>query len=247
MTTFLDGRKIADKIAEKLKKQIKKLKNKKLNLAIILAGKNPKSIIYIDEKIERAKKLCINIVLVKFSEKATKFEIVNKIKELNQNKNITGIIVQLPLPQKFDTNKILKTISPKKDVDGLNWPKNSKFIPPTPRAVLTLLDAYNIEWSGKNIVLIGKGKLVGLPLELMLRKKGTDPVVCDSKTEDIKECAKSADILISATGIDNLAKKDWIKKGAVVIDCAEDVNREIEELTSYITPKIGGIGPLTVI
>lgn len=249
MTKILDGRKIAAEIIEKLKKQTAELKQKGIvpYLVIILVGENPQSIVFVNEKIKKAKEIKAKVAVFRLDEKAQEREILNQIEELNQDKNIQGIVVQLPLPAHLNREKILAKIEKRKDVDGLHWPGFKKYFPPTPKAVLSALSAYRISLKNKKIALLGKGRLVGEPLYLILREKNLKVTVCDSKTKNIKEIAKTADILISATGVAGLVKKDWVKKGAVVVDCAFDVDREIEQKTAYITPKIGGIGPLTVV
>lgn len=259
-----DGRKLADKLAEELKKEVAE-ENKKGNsfgLGVILIKGNPSSEVYVSRKRDRAEEVGIGFHLAEFTSPA-KEALIEKIREWNKNDNITGIIVQLPISPELDPYEIINHIDPKKDVDGLT-DENQKRLernedglyPATPLGILEILGEYNVEVKDKKVVILGRSKLVGKPISLLLRGKGADVEVCHSQTKNTKEICQNADILISGVGKPNLVTADMVKKGAVVIDVGTtrsddvlkgDVDFEnVKEKASLITPVPGGVGPLTV-
>ena len=197
-----------------------------------------------------------------FDEKAKENVIIKKIKELNKDENVNGIILQLPIPKKFNTKKIINTISPLKDVDGLTDISQGKilggdatFIPCTPKGILEIFDHYKIDLEGKNVVVIGRSDLVGKPIMLECINRNATVTMCHSKTQDLKKYTKNADVLIVAVGKKHLINKTMVKKGVVIIDVGitriegkiyGDVNPNVEEVASYVTPVPGGVGPMTV-
>lgn len=267
---ILDGKKTALFYTEKLKEEIKELKNKYKKdpkLAVILVGEDIASQIYVRNKEKKCKELGIESKIIKLPKNTKEEEIIKNIQELNENKEINGILVQLPLPKHINENKIINTISPEKDVDGftiinkgyLATNNNKGLIPCTPLGIMKLLEKYKIKIEGKHCVIIGRSQIVGKPIgELLLEKNGTI-TICHSKTKKLKEITKSADILISAMGKKaNKITGEYIKDKAIVIDVAMIRDEKTNKLTgdiekksaskkaSYITPVPGGIGPMTI-
>ncbi len=265
MAKILDGKKVASKIEANLKREVLKLKTKGITptLAVILVGEDQASKIYISKKEEAALRIGINVKLFKFGKKAKTQEIVKKILSLNKNKQVNGIIVQVPLPYGINQEKIIEAISPAKDVDGfhpLNWGKlaykSEGLLPCTPAAILEILKFYKVPLAGKEVVIVGKGNIVGKPLSILILNQDATLTVVHSKTKNLKFHTKRADILISATGRPLLIKKDMVKKGGVVIDVGISRTKEgisgdvdfkgVSTVASYITPVPGGVGPVTV-
>ncbi|MDD2469931.1 MAG: tetrahydrofolate dehydrogenase/cyclohydrolase catalytic domain-containing protein, partial [Bacilli bacterium] len=262
MTVIIDGKKISLKIKEKLKQEIANLKNKP-TLAVIQIGNNEASNSYIRAKEKVAQEIGINFIHLKYLEDIEEQIIINKINELNMNKDITGIIIQLPIPKKFNTNKIINNIHPTKDVDGLTYKNIGKLIQDipsliscTPKGIMRLLDEYKIDIKGKNIVVVGRSNLVGKPIAQLLLNRDATVTVCHSHTKNLSFYTKQADILIVAVGKKHLITKDMVKEESVIIDVG--INKEdnnlygdvdfdnVKDIASYITPVPGGVGPMTV-
>lgn len=257
---------LGTKHAKEIKDKIKlKIKNENINatLAVILVGDNESSQIYVSKKEEECQKIGINFKLIKFSKNVTNETIKDKIKTLNDNKEITGILIQLPLPKHLDTPMLLNTINEIKDVDGLsdksleNLRLGNEFLPCcTPKGILTLLEKNKINLKDKKIGIIGYGRLVGQPLAAMLKNRNLDFFVCNKDTENTREKSRQADILIAATGVPNLIRQEYVKKDAILIDVGTNkVNGkiigdayfdEVSKIASKITPPIGGVGPMTI-
>lgn len=244
----LDGRAVATNIYEQLKKD---LNNRKLKSSVILVGDDPASITYTNIKKKRAEELGIELEIIKLPANTDQQSLEKIILDHNKDESVQGLLVQLPLPKEFDTQKIITMIDPSKDIDGFN----GKYSAPTAAAILAILDFYKIELQNKVIVLVGHGQLVGRPLEKLLIDRGLNPVVCDSSTVDLPAETIKADILVSATGNPGLITKDMVKDGAVVIDAGTaesngkmvgDVSPEVYELNINYTPNPGGVGPVTV-
>lgn len=263
MTTILDGKKLRDKIFEQLKQKIDKL-SKKPTLAVILVGDDPASKIYVKNKKRTAENLGINSLVFEYPSHITQEELLNKIKELNNDKTITAILVQLPLPDHIDKYKVIDTISPIKDVDGLTPFNSGKLFagekpyvyPCTPKGILLLLDEYNIKIDGKNVVVIGRSNLVGKPIAQMLLNRNATVTVCHSHTKNLAEITKTADIIISAVGKKIVGEK-MLKSNCIVIDVGifRDDNGKISgdvdfdnvsKIASHISPVPGGVGPMTI-
>lgn len=217
------------------------------HLAVVLVGHDPNSELYVSSiKQKRAQELGVEFTIHRLDANASEDRIMATITELNNQPSVTGIIVQLPLPENINVDRILNTVAPEKDVDGLG--KNSQFLTPTVCAIMSLLEAYDIELAGKKISIVGKGRLVGGPLYNELKHLKLDVTACDESIGDnLGVCTLGADILISATGQPHLIQPALVKDGAVVIDVDCDVNYEaVLHKTSYITPQKGAVGPLTV-
>ena len=263
MTIILDGKKLRDKIFENLKTKLDVM-HKKPTLAVILVGNNPASQIYVRNKKKTAEKLGINSISVEYPENVSEQELLEKIKELNSDKNVTAILVQLPLPNHINKNKIIDSILPQKDVDGLTPYNLGKLFsgeepyvyPCTPKGILLLLDEYNIELDGKNIVVVGRSNLVGKPVAQMLLKRNATVTMCHSHTKNLANITKTADIIVSAVGKNVIGEK-MLKSNCVVIDVgifrdengkiSGDVDFEnVSNVAAYISPVPGGVGPMTI-
>ena len=262
MTRIIDGKKIAEDIYTELKEEVKNLEDKP-GLAVVLVGDDPASLVYVRNKERVCKRLGLNYRLMRFPQSADKNEILSTIESLNSDKEINGIIVQIPLPEHLDPFEVVSAIDPLKDVDGLH-PDNlgrllsgkPRIIPCTPLGVIELLKRENIDIRGKNAVIVGRSNLVGKPLFHLLLSLDATVTVCHSKTRDLKEETSRADILVCAVGVPKLISADMVKEGATVIDVGinrigdrlvGDVDFEnIMGIASAITPVPGGVGPMTV-
>lgn len=215
-------------------------------LAVILIGHDPMSELYVSSiKQKQAENLGIDFTVHRFDENVAEEKIIGAIQQFNSQPAVSGLIIQLPLPEAVNTEEVLTAVALEKDVDGLR--AGSQFVPPTVNAILELLEAYDIQLKDKKIVIVGRGRLVGSPLEKALKELKLDITVCDQTIEDLAGCTLNADILISATGESGLIKPPMVKDGAVVIDVDNDVvYDQIASKASAITPQKGGVGPLTV-
>lgn len=260
---IIDGKKVSDEIKNKLKEKIEREKLEP-GLAIVLAGHNPASEIYVRNKLKASEKIGVKAKLYQFEETDSEEKIIDCILKLNEDSNIHGIIVQSPLPKGLDEEKINSYIIPNKDVDGFgiyslgSLASNEKgYLSATPSGILELLKYENIEIAGKHAVIVGRSKIVGRPMALALLNQDATVTITHSKTKDLKEITKTADILIIAIGKPEFIKEDYIKDGAVVIDVGinrmpdnklvGDVDFEsVSKKASYITPVPGGVGPMTI-
>lgn len=259
---ILDGNEVSKKILENIKNSVKPYMIKPC-LAVIQVGNNELSNKYLKKKEQACSEVGIYFKHLKYDENVLEKEIINKIIELNNDEYVNGIIVQLPLPSNLNEQRIINYITSSKDVDGLNDLNSGRLlnnkdgmIPCTALGIIELLNYYNIEISGKTVVIVGRGKLVGKPLMNLFLKNDATVIMCHSKTIDLSKFTRQADILITATGVKHLIKKDDIKDGAVVVDVGltfednklyGDVDFEnVKEKASFITKSIGGVGPMTV-
>ena len=260
---LLDGKKTSETIKEKLKDKISSL-DTKLKLAVILVGGNPSSVIYVNMKKKRCLETGIDSEIIEMKENSSENEIIEAIKKLNNDKEVTGILVQLPLPKNINTRKVLDSVSAEKDVDGLNSYHlmkillgEEKIVPCTPKGIVRLLEEYDITLEGKNVCVVGFSDVVGKPLATMCINRGATVTVCHTRTKNLKEHTKAADILMVATGVPKIITEDMVKDGAVVIDIGiskvdgkivGDVDFEnVKDKCSYITPVPGGVGPMTIV
>ena len=264
--TILDGKNVSAQVKERVKNEALNLKNQGIEpaLAVILVGEDKASQTYVAAK-EKACNLCeIKSVMHRLSESTTQSELIALIDVLNLDDGIDGILVQLPLPKHIDTNKILETISPAKDVDGfaaINVGKLASgldgFVPCTPLGIMEIFKAYDINLEGKNAVVIGRSNIVGKPMANLLLNANATVTVTHSKTQNLKEICADADILVAAIGRADFVTADMVKDGAVVIDVG--INRmddgkltgdvkfdEVAPKCSFITPVPGGVGPMTI-
>ena len=273
MAEILDGLSVSQKIKQEIKEEVTKIVQsgkKAPHLAAILVGENGASKAYVNSKVKDCKEVGFTSSLLKFPDTICENELLEEIKKLNENDEIDGFIVQLPLPKGIDQEKIIMAIDPKKDVDGFH-PENfgkmalemDSLLPATPFGIMQLLERYNIDTKGEKCVVIGRSRIVGRPMSILMSAKGTDATVTliHSHTPNIEEYTQKADIVIVALGIPNYLKGDMIKEGAVVIDVGitrvnddsergyhlvGDVDFEAcEKKASFITPVPGGVGPMT--
>lgn len=260
---ILDGKIVKEKILNDLKEKIAIL-NKKPSLAVIQIGNNLSSEIYIKQKEKMANMIGINFNHIKLDNNINEQEVINIINNLNEDENVDGILVQLPLPKHLNAKRIQNTIKYTKDVDGLNdinigklAHNNESLIPCTPMGIIKLLEYYNIEVSGKNVVILGRSDLVGKPLSLLLINRDATVTLCHSKTNNLDFYTKNADILIVAIGKPNFINKDNIKENSIIIDvgisklengkiCGDVDFASCKDKAKYITPVPGGIGQMTV-
>ena len=263
----IDGKGIAQKTLAYIEKEHKLLKDKygrAAGLAVIMAGDNPASEIYVKNKIKACEIAGIYSRTIKLDENVTEKDLIEEIEKLNKDDKIDGILVQLPLPAHIDELKIINAISPEKDVDGFHSVNLGKmiigdktgFLPCTPYGIMQLLDEYGIDPAGKDTVIIGRSNIVGKPAAILFIEKSATVQVCNTKTKNIKDKIRNADIVIAAVGVPNFIKGEDIKEGAVVIDVG--INRvngklygdvdyeEVSEKAGYITPVPGGVGPMTI-
>lgn len=262
MNNIIDGLKVSLNIKEEIKNQILN-ENITPSLVVIQIGDNKASNIYIRNKMKACEEVGIKFEHIKFNETISEELVINEIKRLNDDISVNGILVQLPLPLGFDEGKIINTINPLKDVDGLTYQnvgnlvlENDSLVSCTPLGVMELLKAYNVELEGKNVCIIGRSNLVGKPLIQLLLRENATVSICHSKSLNIKDYTKNADVLIVAAGHPNLITKDFIKDKAVVIDvginkegnilCGDVAFDEVSKKASLITPVPGGVGPMTI-
>ncbi len=265
MTLTLDGKKVRDEIKERLAHHVSLLSLEQIpTLSIIQIGSNPASTTYIKSKIAFGKAIGIKVVLTQFGETVTEEEVVAFIQKQNTNTEVGGIIVQLPLSAHLNKSSIIESIHPTKDVDGLhsvNFKKlcendSSGIIPATTRGIFSLLTFYNIPLEGKRVLVIGRSTLVGKPTALQCLNQNATVTIAHSKTQNLVELCKDADIIISATGIKNLISKDHVKSEHIIIDvgingsaeemCGDVSYAEVFPLVAALSPVPGGVGPLTV-
>lgn len=272
---LLDGKKASAIVQETIAKEVSSIKKqgkRPPHLVAILVGKNGASVTYVNNKVTACERVGFNSSIIELPEDVTQDELLKKIKELNEDNNIDGFIVQLPLPKHINEQEILLSINPEKDADGFH-PTNfgrmalglESFIPATPYGILELLTQYQIPTEGKNVVIIGRSDIVGKPISILLSQKPWNATVTltHSRTQNLTDYTKKADIIIAAIGIPNFLKAEMIKDGAVIIDVGitrvedssskkgfrivGDVDFEnVKEKTSHITPVPGGVGPMTI-
>ena len=263
---IIDGKKTAAELREELKKKITELKstyNAIPGLTVILVGEDPPSKIYVKNKEKFAKEIGMNSEVIRYPEKVEEKVVLNKIRELNNDKKVSGILVQLPLPKHIDKRKVIETILPSKDVDGFH-PMNvgnlssgyDSSIPCTPLGCYLLLKKVEKNLNGMHAVMIGRSNLNGKPMTQLLLKENCTVTIAHSKTKDLKAECSRADIIIAAVGRPKLVKGDWVKKGAIVIDVG--INKtdsglvgdvdfdEVSKVAKAITPVPGGVGPMTI-
>lgn len=264
--TILNGKEVSKTIKNNLKSEVKDLIETTgivPSLSIILVGNNPASEIYVRNKIKAANYCGINASLIRKDEDIQEEELVNLVNQLNEDQSCHGIIVQLPLPKHINEQKVIDAISYKKDVDGFGIINKGRLFSgldsiesATPHGIIQLLDAYDIELAGKNAVVIGRSNIVGKPMALLLLNRNATVTICHSRTKNLSEITKTADILVVAIGKPKFITADMVKKDAVVIDvgtnrveeklCGDVDFEEVSKIASYISPVPGGVGPLTI-
>ena len=263
--TIIDGKKIASNFYNKLKEKISKLECEEIPvLAVISVGDDPASKVYVKTKQKRAQEIGIGCEIIELADTIGENALLEIIDELNDNHHINGIIVQLPLPKHIDQLKILSRINPSKDVDGftpyntglLSYNDKKGFISATPKGILHLLQSTGIELSGKHAVVIGRSNIVGKPMAMLLLNQDCSVTITHSKSQNIEDIVKTADIIVVACGQAKMIKSSWVKDGATIIDvginrtedglCGDVDFDDVKEKASFITPVPGGVGPMTV-
>jgi methylenetetrahydrofolate dehydrogenase (NADP+) / methenyltetrahydrofolate cyclohydrolase len=274
---ILDGKKTSEDIKSEIALVVQKMKDagqKVPHLAAVIVGNNGASLTYVGSKVKSCQQIGFESTLVALPETITESELLTKIKELNEDDNLDGYIVQLPLPKHIDEQKILMAIDPDKDVDGFHPANFGKmalemdtFLPATPYGIMELLERYKVETAGKHTVVIGRSHIVGRPMSILMSRKGnpgdSTVTLTHSRTKNIEEYTKNADIIITALGVPNYLKADMVKDGVVVIDVGitrvEDASHPkgyiitgdvdfdgVSKKASFITPVPGGVGPMTI-
>lgn len=263
MAIILDGKKLRDKLLADLKIRVERLERKP-TLAVVLVGDDPASQIYVNNKKKAAENVGIKSIIINMPSTTGETELVHKIQALNNDNNVTAILVQLPLPKHINKNNIINSISPQKDADGfttanfgLLFSGQKPYVYPcTPKGILLLLDEYNINLEGKHVVIIGRSNIVGRPLSQMMLDRNATVTICHSRTQNLANITKTADVLISAVG-EKIIEENMLKSDCIVVDVGifkdetgktrGDVDFEnVSKKASYITPVPGGVGPMTI-
>ena len=275
--TILDGKKVSNDIKNEIAEEVKKMKakgEKVPHLAAVIVGNDGASLTYVGSKVRACERVGFESTMVRMSNTTSEIELLDKIEELNENPDIDGFIIQLPLPRQINTQKVLMAVHPDKDVDGfhpMNFGKMaldmSTFIPATPFGILELLDRYHVDTKGKHTVVIGRSHIVGRPMSILMGRKGfpgnSTVTLTHSHTKNITQITSQADIIISALGVPNFLKAEMVKDDAVIIDVGitrvpdenspkgyiitGDVDFEnVSKKASFITPVPGGVGPMTI-
>lgn len=265
---IIDGKLVAKTTRESIAKEVEELKSRgfkrKIGLAVILVGNDPASEVYVRNKIKACEEVGIDSYLCRLPDESTFEDVADTIEKLNENPDVSGIILQLPIPKHLDENKLIDLILPEKDVDGCTaaqkgrlWTGRDSLIACTPYGVMKLLDFYNIPLCGKKAVVVGRSNLVGKPMAQLLLDRNCTVTVCHSRTENLEAVTSDADIVVVAIGKAKFLKADMVKDGAVVIDVGMDRDENgklcgdvdfanVADKCSYITPVPGGVGPMTV-
>ncbi len=266
MTTIIDGKELAKKIRANLRIECEELNKKgiKSKLAVIMVGEDPASKVYVRNKSRACEDVGIEYQEFLLDDKITQKDLIELIKKLNEDETINGILLQSPIPSNLDINEAFRTISPEKDVDGFNPVNVGKlvlnqdtFVSCTPYGIMKMFEEYNIDLNGKNVVILGRSNIVGKPLIHCCLNRNATVTTCHSKTQNIKEITKNADILISAIGKAHFVTVDMVKENSIIIDVGinrldngkitGDVDFEnVKEKAEYITPVPGGVGPMTI-
>ena len=266
MAKIIDGKQISLDIKNELKEKVAKYKEQEIEitLAVVKVGNDPASAVYVRNKEKACEYVGINSKTLALPEETTEEELLNVVKELNEDKNVNGILVQLPLPKHIDESKVLLTIDSTKDVDGFHPVNVGKmvigedtFLPCTPAGIIEMIKRADIDIEGKECVVIGRSNIVGKPMAMLMLKENATVTIAHSRTKDLKEVTKRADIIVAAIGKAKFVTADYVKEGAVVIDvgmdrdengklCGDVDFESVSKVASAITPVPGGVGPMTV-
>ena len=266
MSKLIDGKQISEQVKDRVSGQVAALKEKgvAVGLAVVIVGQDPASRVYVNNK----KKACARCGIESFEyalpEETTEEELLALVDELNRNPKVNGILVQLPVPKQIDDHKVIAAIAPEKDVDAFHAVNVGKimigdfdFLPCTPSGCMELIDSTGVDIAGKNCVVIGRSNIVGKPMAMLLLHRNGTVTICHSKTKNLKEICKNADILVAAVGRAKFVTADMVKEGAVVIDvgmnrdengklCGDVDFEAVKDIAGYITPVPGGVGPMTI-
>ena len=266
MAKIIDGKQISLDIKNELKEKVAKYKEQgiEITLVVVKVGNDPASAVYVRNKEKACEYVGINSKTLALPEETTEEELLNVVKELNEDKNVNGILVQLPLPKHIDESKVLLTIDSTKDVDGFHPVNVGKmvigedtFLPCTPAGIIEMIKRTDIDIVGKHCVIVGRSNIVGKPMAMLMLKENATVTIAHSRTKDLKEVTKRADIIVAAIGKAKFVTADYVKEGAVVIDvgmdrdengklCGDVDFESVSKVASAITPVPGGVGPMTV-
>ena len=266
MAKIIDGKQISLDIKNELKEKVAKYKEQgiEITLAVVKVGNDPASAVYVRNKEKACEYVGINSKTLALPEETTEEELLNVVKKLNEDKNVNGILVQLPLPKHIDESKVLLTIDSTKDVDGFHPVNVGKmvigedtFLPCTPAGIIEMIKRTDIDIEGKECVVIGRSNIVGKPMAMLMLKENATVTIAHSRTKDLKEVTKRADIIVAVIGKAKFVTADYVKEGAVVIDvgmdrdengklCGDVDFESVSKVASAITPVPGGVGPMTV-
>lgn len=263
---LINGVELSNALRQELQSRVQSLTERARTpgLAVILVGDNPASQVYVRNKVKACEQVGIHSLLEKTPDTLTEIELLLKIKALNEDPKIHGILVQLPLPAHIDAQKVIETISPEKDVDGFHISSagalmsgTKGFWPCTPFGCMKMLESIHYDLKGKHAVVIGRSNIVGKPMAMMLLQKNATVTICHSHTQNLADLTRQADLIVAAVGVRNVLTKDMVKPGAVVLDVG--MNRDdngklcgdvdflgVSEVSSYLTPVPGGVGPMTI-
>ena len=265
--TIIDGKALSEKTLEEIKEvhgELQEKTGRKAGLAVIIVGENPASKIYVRNKIRACEKVGFHSETIRLDENISEENLLLEIEKLNNDVNIDGILVQLPLPKHINELEVINAISAEKDVDGFHTTNIGKmmigdetgFLPCTPAGVIQMFEEYNIDLEGKDVLVIGQSNIVGKPMTLLLIKKRATVQVCNSKTKNLSEKLQKSDVVIAAAGYPKLVKASDVREGVVVIDvginrvdgklCGDVDFEEVSKKASFITPVPGGVGPMTI-
>ena len=266
MATIIDGKELSKKLKEQMKDRVAQMRQQGIvpKLVVVLVGNNSASEVYVRNKHKACGEVGIESEVIKMPEETTQQELLDVVKGLNEDRTVDGILVQLPLPGQINEKVVLRSILPEKDVDGFH-PVNvgllsigdDCYAPATPSGIIAMFKEYGIEIAGKHCVIIGRSNIVGKPMAALLLRHNATVTVCHSKTQNLSELTRQADIVIVATGHRHTLTTDMVKEGAVVIDVGMNRNElgklcgdvdfdEVKEKASFITPVPGGVGPMTI-
>ena len=266
MAEIISGKIVSEQVKNRVKAEAEKLKEQGVNigLAVVIVGNDPASRVYVNSKKKACEYVGFNSYEYALDENITQQELLDLVEVLNNDRKVNGILVQLPLPKHIDENAIINAISPEKDVDAFHPFNVGKimigdfaFLPCTPAGVMELIDSTGVEIAGKSCVVIGRSNIVGKPMAMLLLHRSGTVTICHSKTHNLKEICKNADILVASVGKPNFVTADMVKEGAVVIDvginrlengklCGDVKFDEVSEKAGWITPVPGGVGPMTI-
>ena len=257
----INGREVAKNWKDKIAKQVSEL-TVQPHLAVVLVGDNPASQVYVRNKEKACAQTGIRSTVIRLKEDCTQVELENVVRSLNTDDSIHGILVQLPLPTHINETDILALINPQKDVDGFHALNSGRlmngqkgFVPCTPLGIMKLLEAYEIPLEGKHAIIVGRSNIVGKPIAMLLLAQNATVTICHSKTRNLEEFTRQADVLVAAVGKANFITPEMVKAGAVVVDVGinrvngqivGDVDARVNEIASYITPVPGGVGQMTI-
>jgi len=264
MAIIMDGKALSSKVKEQIKQEVSEITEKrKPKLAVVLVGNDPASSTYVASKVKACELVGIESIAKRMDESTTQEELVEVIKQLNEDQNVDGILVQLPLPKHLDEQEIMFMIDPNKDVDGFHpinvgklHLKQKTFVPATPKGVMALIKEYNINLTGKKVLVIGRSHLVGRPVAQLLVDANATVTIAHSRTTNLEQLCYQSEVIVAAVGVMHLVQKEWLRQGVILIDVGihrtkenkltGDISPDCTDVASYMTPVPKGVGPMTI-